>query len=221
MLSHTLQATPFPLANNGLVLEPAIQDLGKIKEGEHLFAALLVRNNSTEIAQIIDIQASCGCTKAIPAQKILAPGEFTTINIEVDTAGKTGRVKKNIVVTDQMGRQSTAWMTLTVLEPDPHNSSMPRHNIFDGECAKCHVAPAQGKITGQAIYGAVCIMCHGNNAKGDYAPDLTQIDDPDTLYAMIAEGVDPRHMPGFLNKNGGPLDEKQIHALVKWLLSLD
>jgi len=148
-------------------------------------------------------------------------GEFTTINIEVDTTGKTGKVKKNVVVTDQAGRQATAWMTLTVLPPDPHNSSMPRHSIFDGECARCHVAPAQGKVTGKAIYGAVCVMCHGDNAQGDYAPDLTNIDDGDALFAMIAEGVDPRHMPGFLKKNGGPLTEKQIHTLTQWLLSLD
>jgi len=221
VLSSATQAEPFSIASEGLLLEPALQDLGEAKEGEHVFASLLARNNSAEIAQIIDVQASCGCTKAVPAQSILAPGEFTTINIEVDTTGKTGKVKKNVVVTDQAGRQSTAWMTLTVLEPDPHSNTMSSHSIFDGECARCHVAPAQGKVTGLAIYSAACVMCHGNNAKGDYAPDLTTIDDAEVLFTMIAEGTNPRHMPGFLKKNGGPLTEKQIHVLVKWLLSLD
>ncbi|MDQ6975333.1 MAG: DUF1573 domain-containing protein [Mariprofundaceae bacterium] len=205
---------------HGLVLDPVMQDLGDVKEGKHVFATLLIRNNTQEVAQIIDVIASCGCTEATPDQTILAAGEFTVLNIDIDTTGKTGRVKKNVVVTDQAGRQSTAWMTLTVLAADPH-TQLPDHGIFDGACARCHVMPAQGKVLGKEIFAAVCAMCHGAKAQGAYAPKLTGFDDVDTLKTIVSEGLDPRHMPGFAKKNGGPLTPKQIHALVKWLMSLD
>jgi len=206
---------------HGLVLDPVMQDLGTVKEGSHVFATVLIRNNTQQTAQIIDIEASCGCTQATPDQRILAAGEFTVLNIDVDTTGKIGRVKKNVVVTDQAGRQSTAWMTLTVIAADDPHRSVPNHSIFEGKCARCHVLPAQGKTSGKAIFSAVCAMCHGANAEGAYAPKLTGFDDIDTLTMMVADGVDPRHMPGFAQKNGGPLTPKQMHALIKWLMSLD
>lgn len=205
---------------DGLVLEPVMQDLGQVKEGQHVFASLLIRNNTQETAQIINIEASCGCTQATADQMVLAAGEFTVLNVDVDTTGKTGLVKKSVIVTDQAGRQSTAWLSLTVLAADPH-SQLPNHSIFDGACARCHVEPAQGKKTGKAIFDAVCAMCHGAGAKGAYAPSLTGFDDFNSLQTMVSEGLDPRHMPGFSKKNGGPLTPKQIHTLVKWLLSLD
>ncbi len=219
LLSWNAAADDSVLRVEGLVLEPAMQDLGVAEEGQHVLASVLVRNNTAETAQIIAVEASCGCTRAIPDQYILAPGEFTMINIDVDTSGKLGRVKKNVVVTDQAGRQSTAWMTLTV-KPPPH-AQAGRHTIFDAACARCHAEPAQGKQKGRDIYRAVCAMCHGKDARGDYAPDLRRIDDGKALRLMISQGVDPRHMPAFSRAHGGPLTEAQINALVKWLLSLD
>ncbi len=205
---------------SGLVLDPVMQDLGEIEEGRQVMAAVLIRNHTEETMQIVSVEASCGCTRAVPDRYVLAPGEFTMLNIEVDTTGKTGRVKKSVVVTDQAGRRSTAWLRMTV-RPSAHGREMARHTIFDGACARCHAEPARGLRNGRAIYQAVCAMCHGVDARGDYAPDLRHIRDADVLRATIREGADPRHMPGFARENGGPLTDAQISSLVKWLLSLD
>ena len=107
-----------------------------------------------------------------------------------------------------------------MVDADPH-AQLPNHSIFDGACARCHVAPAKGKTSGKAIFTAVCAMCHGEQAQGSYAPKLTGFRDFDVLQTKISERVDPRHMPAFAQKNGGPLTPKQIHTLVKWLMSLD
>ncbi len=220
VMPSSSHANEMSLRIHGLVLDPVMQDLGTVKEGAHVFASIFIRNNTQQTAQIIDVEASCGCTQATPDQTILAAGEFTVLNIDIDTTGKIGRVKKNVVVTDQAGRQSTAWMTLTVIAADPH-AQLPNHSIFDGTCARCHVLPAQGKTSGKAIFIAVCAMCHGANGEGAYAPKLTGFDDIGTLTTMVSDGIDPRHMPGFAKKNGGPLTPKQMHALIKWLMSLD
>jgi len=77
------------------------------------------------------------------------------------------------------------------------------------------------EVLGFEIYTAVCVMCHGVGAQGAYAPSLRAINDEDVLSELIANGTGSHHMPAFTQKKGGPLTQKQISALAKWLISLD
>jgi mono/diheme cytochrome c family protein len=203
----------------GLVLDPPELDLGQAREGEKVHATLLIRNNGSGFAQIASIETSCGCTTAEPGTRMLAPGAFTRLSVEVDTFGKRGKTRKWIKVIDGMGREATAWLTLTTLG-NPHLQAKGR-TLFDGKCASCHYQPAVGLTSGAAIYKAVCAMCHGAGAKGAYAPELTRFRDAALLKQKVALGNGTTHMPAFARKAGGPLDEKQLDALVQWLLSLD
>jgi len=204
---------------SGLVFDPPELDLGEAKEGDKVTAVLLLRNNGQGFAQIARVETSCGCTTAEPETRMLAPGAFTRLRVEIDTFGKRGKTRKWVKVFDQQGRETTAWLTLFTRD-NPHLKADNR-SLFDGQCASCHFQPAAGLTDGKAIYKAVCAMCHGADAKGGYAPALSRLRDADALKGIIAHGTGTAHMPGFARAAGGPLDGQQLDALVRWVLSLD
>lgn len=209
-----------PVADGaGLVFDPVELDMGTVLEGEKATATLLIRNNGKEFTQIVKVESSCGCTTTEPETRMLAGGTFTPLHVEVDTFGKTGDIRKSITMTDQDGVQTVAWLTFHVKE-NPHAMGENR-SIFDGKCAACHVEPARGKVVGSEIYTAVCVMCHGVNAKGAYAPSLRELDDAAMLTGLISNGTGSPHMPAFAKGKGGPLSDMQISALVNWIISLD
>ena len=202
-----------------LVFEPAVVDLGTLKEGDDVVAYLRVRNSGNSMQQIADLQASCGCTEVKPEESLLMPGGFTRISVKVDTFAKQDAIKKWVMLTDGDGKTSKAWINFTI-RPNPHMAGTTR-SIFDGKCATCHFEPAKGKMAGRDIYGAVCAMCHGEHGKGGVAPALAHIGDVNAFSALIANGTGSHHMPGFAKNVGGPLTDEQISALSRWLSTLD
>lgn len=202
-----------------LHLQPETLDMGTVKEGEEGHATLFIRNNSEEPVTIVDVQTSCGCTVAEPASKVILPGGFTTLAVKIDTAMKRGDVKKWVQVTDSAGRVAKSILVLKVTE-NPHLDRTGK-GLFDGKCRSCHYDPVQGVADGAGIYKAACIMCHGENGKGAYAPGLLAIDDEAILRHMISNGTGSPQMPGFAKEQGGPLIKTQVDTLARWLLSLD
>ncbi len=207
------------LPASALVFEPAELDMGQVREGEKAVAHILIRNSGSSMESIVSMQTSCGCSVVEPGQHLLQPGGFTRATITIDTFAKQDDVKKWVELTDGQGRRSRAILHLKVL-PNPHLKTGGR-SIFDGQCATCHVKPAEGKTSGPAVYQAVCSMCHGAQAEGAYAPSLRRFRDMDALSALIGHGTGSRYMPGFARRQGGPLDDAQIRALAAWLLTLD
>jgi cytochrome c5 len=202
-----------------LHLQPEVMDMGSVKEGEEARGTLFIRNNSGSVITITDVQTSCGCTVAEPKSRVLAPGAFTELEVTIDSTVKQGDVKKEVTVTDSAGHVARAIVKLKVTE-NPHLVREGR-GLFDGKCAACHFDPVQGKTTGKAIYDAACAMCHGEDARGAYASALTGHDDATALQYLISHGTGSPQMPGFAIDAGGPLTQKQVFALSKWLLSLD
>jgi len=201
-----------------LVFDPKRLDLREVMEGDKISVKVLIRNTGKQTHQVVRLESSCGCTSVEPDTRVLAAGGFTVLHIDIDSFGKRGDVKKSIVLTDEQGNQSTAWLHLHV-KKNPHAMNGKR-SLFDGSCGRCHFDPAKGKETGRAIYAAVCVMCHGQNAKGGYAPSLHH-HDLSVLQHLITHGTGTHHMPAFSQKQGGPLNTMQINALSRWIISLD
>jgi len=202
-----------------LHIQPEVLDMGSVKEGVEAKGRLFIRNNSDTTITITDVQSSCGCTVVEPKSKVLAAGAFTVLEVTIDSTVKQGDVKKSVQVTDSTGNVAKAILKLRVTE-NPHLVREGR-GLFDGKCAACHVDPVQGKVTGKSIYDAACLMCHGEGAKGAYAPALRGHEDVTALKYLISHGTGSPQMPGFAKKQGGPLTQKQVLTLSKWLLSLD
>jgi len=205
------------------VIQPAKLDLGEVEEGKEATATLFVRNTGWEVLHIADVQSPCGCTVSELGSREVPPGGFTTLKVRIDTTAKGGAVKKKVTVTDSFGRSADAWLSLRVRE-NPHagglnDMGMQGRGIFSEKCAACHVAPAKGKTGGAQIYAAVCMMCHGNNGAGAYAPKLSGLD-ADGIEAVLMHGINIQ-MPAFAAQKGGPLTPKQLVEVAKWLSGLD
>ncbi|MDX8391569.1 MAG: DUF1573 domain-containing protein [Mariprofundaceae bacterium] len=200
------------------VIQPANLDLGEVEEGVDAHATLFVRNTGWEVLYIADVQSPCGCTVSDLGSREVPPGGFTTLKVRIDTTAKGGAVKKKVTVSDRFGRSADAWLSIRVRE-NPHASDMQGRGIFDGKCAACHVAPAKGKNSGADIYAAVCVMCHGDNGVGAYAPKLRGLD-ADNIESVLEHGIS-RQMPAFAAKEGGPLTIKQLIEVARWLSVLD
>lgn len=202
-----------------LKIQPETFEMKPVKEGEAAEAVLFIRNEGSDFMEIVDVQSSCGCTAAEPESRLIPGGGFTRLKISVDTSAKLGDVKKWVRVRDAKGNEATAWLTLNVAD-NPHMSGEGK-GIFSEGCRSCHYTPAVGLHDGEALYQAACAMCHGADAKGDYAPGLRHHNDLEALSYLIREGTGGRQMPGFGLEQGGPLSKDQVDALSRWLLSLD
>ncbi|MDQ6993707.1 MAG: DUF1573 domain-containing protein [Mariprofundus sp.] len=201
-----------------LIFEPDVIDAGSVLEGEKAVLFLRVRNSAGQMMSISSVTTSCGCSVAEPEQHLLMPGAFTRVKVTIDTFAKQDGVQKWVELTDDAGGRSRAKLMLDV-KANPHMQASNR-TIFDGKCAACHFSPAKGKQSGATIYQAVCVMCHGKGGEGAYAPKLAGIMGAASMAAVIAAGTGSQHMPGFSQKNGGPLNAAQIGALSAWLSKL-
>ncbi|MFQ5345825.1 MAG: DUF1573 domain-containing protein [Mariprofundus sp.] len=207
------------VSDSALMFEPDHVDFGAVKEGEEVIGYMRVRNAGNSMRNIVAVETSCGCSVAEPEQRLLMPGDFTRIKVVVDTFAKQGAARKWVMLTDDAGHHSKAWLTLHV-QPNPHLDASAR-SIFQGKCAACHYEPARGKVAGAEIYQAVCAMCHGSEREGVSGPSLKYHRDRKVLEAVIANGVGSQHMPGFALDQGGPLTAAQISTLSQWLSTLD
>lgn len=201
-----------------LVFEPKELDVGAVQEGEMAKVQLRIRNTGQTLEQIAELRASCGCTTVEVDDRVLLPGGFTRVSVIIDVFAKQNAISKWIELVDGHGRTSRVLLRLSVLPRAMHGRN--GRSLFDGQCRACHFDPAEGKTDGEAIYKAVCAMCHGPDAHGGYAPALAG-QDPGALMEIIANGVGKPQMPAFSRDRGGPLDEEQIRALADWLAALD
>jgi len=81
------------------VMDPSrIWDFGQMDEGvvaEHVF---ILRNDSTEVMNIENVDSSCGCAASSAGKKILQPGEETEIKVKFNSKGYSGKIKQFIFV---------------------------------------------------------------------------------------------------------------------------
>ncbi|MEW6509089.1 MAG: DUF1573 domain-containing protein [Bacteroidota bacterium] len=73
-------------------------NFGEILEGQVVSHTYEIMNTGTADLKIDKIQASCGCTAAQPAKKLLKPGEKTTIKVEFDSSNRMGFQQKYVYV---------------------------------------------------------------------------------------------------------------------------
>jgi mono/diheme cytochrome c family protein len=204
----------------------------KAKAGEttNMFV-FSVTNCGTAEVLVTALRPSCGCTVAqLPAQPWrLAAGSNGQITATINFAGKSGLLEKTIYVETSRGPQL---LMIKVDAPAPANAMEGRQKnmqlaladrqaVFKGDCASCHAAPAHEK-TGQALFAAVCAICHETEHRAAFVPDLAQPRGPrDAAFwkEWISKGRDGTLMPGFSEAKGGPLTDEQVASLVKYGMS--
>jgi cytochrome c2 len=187
---------------------------------EHLIS---FSNTGTEELRIEGVETSCGCTLVGLSSEVLAPGETGELKVTLDTFGKKGRIVKTITLfsNDYIMPEKVIQAVAQVNAP-PHTEFDVGETLFSSRCRSCHADNGEGLI-GLSLYLAICYQCHGIEGEGASAsalsdPDYLSAVDQEYLYQWIAEGERGTAMPGYSQKHGGPLTEKQINSLVDFIL---
>jgi cytochrome c553 len=189
-------------------------------------------NISSGNVAIVNVKPSCGCTTAQlpPLPWIVSAGTNGQIPITVNLAGKSGTLFKTVNVSTDKGSK-TLMLRINILPPvfptmtdadrarGVATAKIDRQAVFKNDCATCHVKPGEGKY-GQALYVAVCGVCHEAEHRATMVPDLRAIKTPtnaDFWQTWIAHGKPGSLMPAFSIAEGGPLNDMQIASLATYL----
>ncbi len=211
-----------------LLAEPMVMEMGKIQTDAEAKRTFYLSNVGGRLLHIDRVETSCGCTLAKLADKDIAPGEVTTLEVKLDTSLKLGPVQKRVSVLSNDPKTPRLDLKLvgTVLPQMKGHEKIPVKDplvLFKGQCATCHVMKGKGK-SGKALFQADCGMCHGLNGQGSVAPNLLakNYQDPKILEAArqtIALGSPANpEMPPFSTEKGGPLNEAEIDSLIRFLV---
>lgn len=221
-----------PPEEKGLSIDAALKEYTAKPGEQSCVFRFAVKNISKAEIVINQVRTSCGCTVAqLPSQPWkLAPGEGGEVVLTLDFQGKHGTLIKTATIDT-----ATGYKTLTfkaeIPEPDPSVAGLSnrernmqlatknRQAVFQGDCARCHVAPTANQ-QGMGLYVTACAICHDAEHRASMVPDLRTLDRPkDRAYwhAMISIGKPGSLMPAFAKEHGGPLSPAQIDSLVEYL----
>lgn len=227
------QTTPGQLPPNILAFDAETQEFDATNNEPQATFTFNLTNISSSDVTIITLATSCGCTVArTPAMPWkLAAGESGQIPVTMNLAGKNGIVFKTITVSTDQGVK-----TLTVkaaITPPPaaamtdgdrarnfELAKVNRQAVFQGDCARCHVEPAIGKM-GKELYVSACGVCHEGEHRNAMVPDLHALKvetSADYWKVMITHGKPGTAMPAFAISEGGPLSDTQIASLTEYLV---
>ena len=202
-------------------------DFGKVKEGTELKHGFTLKNGGTSNLKLYEAYSTCGCTVPKLSKNQLKPGESTILDVAIDTAMKQDKVTKTVFVSSDDPVHPVLPIDLSMDVENVHTGMMDLSGtkIFtDQHCASCHVDQGVG-LYGKDLFEADCAMCHGIAAQGAVGPSLRGPYSNKVFAAHIKDVISHgskthRSMPAFLGDNGGPLSEKQIETIVKYLSSL-
>ncbi len=189
-----------------------------------------VTNVSRMPVVIHDIVPSCGCSVAnFPAKPWpLPPRTRGAFSVSTDVRGKSGSLLKTVVVQTSVGARQVTYQ-IDIQEPaDPadraRNQLLAKADpkaIFQGDCARCHVAPARG-LLGRELFDTACGICHDAPHRATMVPDLRNLKKPtprEYWLAWIAHGKPGTLMPGFSVQAGGFLSDVQMETLANYCAS--
>jgi mono/diheme cytochrome c family protein len=226
-LTAILSACNFGNVQPSIEVDQRKFDFGKVKEGIELKHSFTLKNGGSTKLTLYEAYSTCGCTVPKLAKNELKAGETTSLDVVVDTAMKQDKVTKTVFVSSDDPAHPVLPIDLSMDVENAHTgmTDLTGTKIFtDQHCASCHVDQGVG-LYGKDLFEADCAMCHGIAAQGAVGPALRGPYNNKVFAAHIKDVISHgskthRSMPGFLGDNGGPLTEKQIESIVKYLSSL-
>ena len=79
-------------------IEPEAFDFGGVQQDQKLVHQFTVNNVGTENLEIRHISTSCGCTAAVTKDRVVRPGESTTLEVVLETRKYKGVIDKSVAV---------------------------------------------------------------------------------------------------------------------------
>jgi hypothetical protein len=219
-----LAESPTAAHHPKIAFDASRYDFGKTKEGIKVRHVFKVFNRGDAPLKIDKVMSSCGCTVPKMKAETVGPGQAEDLEVIMDTSLKQGAVTKEILVFSNDPATPKAIVQVAANVEDLHKSltKAERGKLFQGKCAWCHWKVGIG-LEGGDLYRADCGMCHGETARGAVGPALVPRNYDDAAVSKHVTQVtsygSKRHvsMPGFLVDVGGPLTEREIASIVKYL----
>jgi hypothetical protein len=81
-----------------IAVEPLEFDFGKALQNKTLTKEFSIRNFGSVDLKIDNVTTSCGCTAAIPGEKVIKPGGSTPLHVELQTRSAVGKIERTILV---------------------------------------------------------------------------------------------------------------------------
>jgi cytochrome c553 len=205
-----------------VVLSTDKVDLGAVNHPEVAYGSFDITNAGDEVLVIEEIGATCGCTVTDYLSGELAPGEKVTIHFQVFSRGKSGNIRKGIKISTNDPDNRKIWVYAHLNVKLQEHQQMDHSAVFKGECGTCHAQPAKN-LMDEALFEAVCFMCHGHHGLGGLAKELNDFEyvsqhDEEYFRTIISSGMENTSMPAFSKQHGGPLNEAQIESLVQLII---
>jgi hypothetical protein len=102
-------------------IEPSLYDFGSVRQDQKLVYDFLLKNTGTEDLTLLRIATSCGCTAALPAERVVPPGGSTTLSVTLETRKYKGVLERSVSVAsnDRGKRVSTVRVKAFVEVPEP------------------------------------------------------------------------------------------------------
>ena len=101
-------------------IEPAEHDFGPVRQDQKLVFDFVVRNTGTEDLNLLRIATSCGCTAALPAERLVPPGGSTTLQVTLETRKYKGVLERSVSVASNDRRRVTTVKVRAFVEvPEP------------------------------------------------------------------------------------------------------
>ena len=103
-----------------LSIEPAEHDFGPARQDQKLVYDFIVMNTGTGDLELLRIATSCGCTAALPADRVVPPGGSTTLTVTLETRKYKGRLERSVsVASNDRRRVVTVRVKAFVEVPEP------------------------------------------------------------------------------------------------------
>ncbi len=101
-----------------ITFKEKVYDFGKAPQRDQVEHEFVFTNTGKSDLHIHKVKASCGCTAVSPKEKVIKPGESSSIKAIFHTGAYKGRVTKSItVITDDPDSPTTVLRIMGIVEP--------------------------------------------------------------------------------------------------------
>lgn len=104
------RATPGKIPR--LTVPESLHSFGQIYRGEKVQYHFLLKNAGEAELEIRKVRPSCGCTAAVPSQKVIPPGGEAHVEVTFDSKNFVGKVTKTVMVDTNDPSEPTHTLTL-------------------------------------------------------------------------------------------------------------
>ncbi len=176
-------AAPLAVGQPQMAIDPPEWDFGEVWYGEPLQRDdIVVKNVGDQELRINSVRKSCGCTAAEVAEKVLAPGETTTLKVGYDSKKNARNVNQVVTIYTNEPNPTRQFRVRGTVKPlysfENEGRSTPVPTLSFGQLDKSASETKTLKLTKVFDQGPIELKLDPNTAEDrNYSFELKQVGD--------------------------------------------